>query len=64
MTQISSNLFSIVLATAYFKGPPLGLRQYLTTESPLNLMKNIFYFMLKALFVLEIFTFLSLLVEG
>ena len=28
-------------------------------EIPLNLMKNVFYFMLKALFVLEILTFLS-----
>ena len=35
------------------------LWQFLTTESPLKIMKNIFYFMLKAQFVLEIFTLLS-----
>ena len=28
-------------------------------ESPLKMMKNVFYFMLKALFVLKIFKFLS-----
>ena len=28
-------------------------------ESPFKLTKNVFYFMLKSLFVLEIFTFLS-----
>ena len=28
-------------------------------ESPLKMMKNAFYFILKALFVLKIFTFLS-----
>ena len=28
-------------------------------ESPLKMLKNIFYFMLKVLFVLEIFTVLS-----
>ena len=42
-----------------FKGPLLGRRLVLRTESPLKMMKNAFYFMLKALFVLEIFTFLS-----
>ena len=36
-----------------------GLRQFLKIDSPLNVMKNAFYFMLKALFVLEIFKFLS-----
>ena len=35
------------------------LRQFLTTESPLKMMKNAFCFTLKALFVLEIFRFLS-----
>ena len=37
----------------------LGLRQFLTNESPLKTMKNAFYFMLKAPVVLEIFIFLS-----
>ena len=41
------------------KGALSGLRQFLTTESPLKMMKNAFYFNLKALFVLKIFKFLS-----
>ena len=40
-------------------GPLLNLRQFLTTETPLNIMKNAFDFMLKALSIPEIFTFLS-----
>ena len=35
------------------------LRQFLITEIPLKMMKNAFYFTLKALFVLKIFKFLS-----
>ena len=42
----------------FLKGPLSGLRQFLT-ESPLKLMKNAFYSMSKALFVLKIFKFLS-----
>ena len=38
-----------------------GLRQFLATESPLKMMKNAFHFTLKALFVLKIIKFLSLL---
>ena len=41
-----------------FKGPLL--RQFLTAENPINIMKNAFYFMLKAYFVLSVFEFLSL----
>ena len=41
------------------KGALSGLRQFLATESPLKMMKNAFYFTLKAFFVLKIFTFLS-----
>ena len=41
------------------KGALLGLRQFLKTESPLKMMKNAFYFTLKALAVLMIFKFLS-----
>ena len=37
----------------------MGLRQFLTAEIPLKMMKNAFYFILKALFVLKIFKFLS-----
>ena len=32
-------------------------------ESPLKMMKNAFYFILKALFILKIFKFLSLLFD-
>ena len=42
-----------------FKGSLSGLKQFLTAESPLKMMKNTFYLMIKALFVLKIFTFLS-----
>ena len=41
------------------KGGLSGLRPCLTTETPLKMMKNVFYFTLKALFVLKIFKFLS-----
>ena len=41
-----------------FKGALLGLRQFLVTESLLKMMKNVFYFTLKSLFVLKIFKFL------
>ena len=33
------------------KVPPPGLRQFLATESPLKMMNNAFYFILKANFV-------------
>ena len=42
-----------------FEGILSGLRQFLATQSPLKLMKNDFYFTLKALFVLKVFKFLS-----
>ena len=35
-----------------------GLRQFLATESPLKIMKNVFYSTSKALFVLKILNFL------
>ena len=41
------------------KGALAGLRQFLATESTLKMMDNAFYFILKALFVLKIFKFLS-----
>ena len=41
------------------KGPLLHLRQFPTTESSFKMIKNAFYFILKALFVLKIFTFFS-----
>ena len=52
--------FSILIfVIEEIKGPLSGLRQFLTIERSLKIMKNAFYFMFKALFVLEIFTFLS-----
>ena len=42
-----------------FKDPLSGLTQFLTIESPLKMMKNASHFMLKALFVLEMFKFMS-----
>ena len=42
-----------------FKGALSGLTQFLITQSPLKMMKSAFYFTLKALFILQIFKFLS-----
>ena len=36
-----------------------GMKQFMTTEILLKMMKNAFYFMLKTHFVLEIFKYLS-----
>ena len=36
-----------------------GLRRFLATENPLKVMKIVFYFAIKALYVLKIFRFLS-----
>ena len=41
------------------KGALSSLRKFLRTESPLKMMKNAFYFTLKARLVLKIFKFLS-----
>ena len=56
--HISFSLFRFSL-----KDAPSGLRQILATESPLKMMGNAFYFTLKALFVLQIFNFLSWLFD-
>ena len=45
--------------SATLKGAPLGLRKLSATESPLKMMKNAFYFTLKALFVLKLCKLLS-----
>ena len=53
-------LLKIVTRILYYKnikGTLSGLRQFLATEKPLKMMKKAFYFTLKALFVLKIFTF-------
>ena len=39
----------------YFKGAPSGLRQGLAIENLVQMMKNAFYFTLKALFALKMF---------
>ena len=41
----------------YFEYALLGLRQVLSTESRLKKIKNVFYFNLKALFLLKIFNY-------
>ena len=43
----------------YIKVALSGQREFLAIESPLKMVKNAFYFLLKALFVLKIFEFLS-----
>ena len=56
-----NTLYRFVLCTKsctkIMKGPISGLRQYLAIESSFKMMKNTFYFMLKALPISEIFTF-------
>ena len=49
---------STVSDCRYVTDALLGLRQFLATESPSKMMKNPFYFIFKALFVLKIFKFL------
>ena len=41
------------------KGALSRMRQFLATESPLEMIKNAFYFTLKTLCVLKVFEFLS-----
>ena len=56
----SVNLFKIL--TDFLKSDPqLPKKKYLIcfNESPLKMMQNAFYFILKALFVLKIFKLLS-----
>ena len=36
-----------------------GMRQFFVTEIPLKMKKNTFYFILKALFILKMFKFIS-----
>ena len=43
----------------HLKNAPLDLRQFLATERPLKMMRIVFYFTLKVLFVVKIFKFLS-----
>ena len=39
------------------KGAASGLKKYLATESHLKMIKNVFYFILKAFFVFDMFKF-------
>ena len=41
------------------KGSLSGLKQFLATEGLLRMTKNAFYFIIKALFILKVFKFLS-----
>ena len=51
--------FCIVLILWGFKGALSGLRPFLAAVIFFKMVKNTFYFTLKALFVLKIFKFLS-----
>ena len=55
-TEIMKTYISCLntLKRSLLTGALSGLRQLLATEGPLKMMKNAFYFTLKALFVLEI----------
>ena len=57
--KVSSLESPSLLKEDFFKGTLEGLIQLLATESPLKVMKNAFYFTLKALFVVKLFIFLS-----
>ena len=60
---IPETFFSYAMQNAniipLLKGALSGLRQFLATESLLKMIKNAFYFTLKAIFILKIFKFLS-----
>ena len=56
---MTAELFEEWVRELDLKGALSGLRKFLATESPLKMMKNVFYFISKALFVLKIFKFLS-----
>ena len=43
-----------------FKGALSGLTQFLATETPLKMMKNVLYFTSKALFILKILKLFTL----
>ena len=58
--KLTCNCFCAIQSGKYlFKGALSGLRQFLATGHPLKIMKIVFYFTSKALFVLKIFRFLS-----
>ena len=55
----SESLKNLTIFLIMFKGALSGLRQVLALEIPLKMIKNAFYFTLKAHFVLKIFNFSS-----
>ena len=60
-TSLLHDLCHSNLEKAILKGAFSGLRELLATEIPLKMMKIAFYFTFKALFVLKILKFLSLI---
>ena len=52
-------MFDIHWRVPNHKGALSNLRQLLATENPLKILKNAFYFILKALLVLKLFKFFS-----
>ena len=66
-TVNNQGLYDIIMVSflllKYIKVALSSLRQFLAAESPFKMMKSAFYFMLKALFVLKIFKFLSWLFD-
>ena len=58
-SQVFYSFVSCLLQCFLIEDAFSGLRQFLTTESPLKVMKSAFYFIFKTLFVLKIFKFLS-----
>ena len=59
----NTNYTCFFLQMFLFNGTLSGLRQFLATENLLKLIKNAFYFALKAVFDLKIFKFLSCLFD-
>ena len=58
-TKFTGKYLSWGLFFSKVEGALSGLSQFVASESPLKMMKNVFYFTLKALLVLKIFKFLS-----
>ena len=57
--KISNKNVNLLYMDNEVKGALSGLTQFLATEIPLKMIKSVFYFMSKALFVPKIFKFLS-----
>ena len=56
-TYAGCHIFNCFIAN--LKGALSGRRQFLEIESPLKMMKNVFFFTSKALFILKILIFVS-----